>query len=122
MFVPIKLGTAWLYAGLPIYLIGLICYAMVFAGFVNVPVDKLVTKGIYRYSRNPMPLSMFVLLLGMGIVTASWIFLLLSVVFLVVPLLWLGVEENHLLKIYGDAYRDYTSRTPRWIGIPKAGK
>ena len=122
VFVPLELGTVWFYAGLPIYLIGLISYSMVFAGFVNVPIDKLVTRGIYRYSRNPMQLSMFVLLVGTGIATASWIFLLLSVLFMVIPLLWLTVEESHLLKIYGDAYLEYKNKTPRWIGIPKARK
>jgi len=28
-------------------------------------------------------------------------------------------EERFYLKKYGDAYREYMNRTPRWIGIPK---
>jgi protein-S-isoprenylcysteine O-methyltransferase Ste14 len=93
---------------------------MVFIGFATTPPDKLVTKGIYRYSRNPMQLSVFILLVGVGIATASWVSLLLSVVYMIVPLLWLEAEERHCLKFYGDAYREYMSRTPRWIGIPKS--
>ena len=120
IFVPLKLGTVWFYAGLTIYLLGLISYAMVFVGFATTPPDKLVTKGIYRYSRNPMQISVFLLLLGIGIAIASWVFLLLSVAYMIVPLLWLNAEEHHLLKLYGDAYREYTRRTPRWIGIPKS--
>ena len=120
IFVPLKLGTVWFYAGLPIYLLGLISYAMVFVGFATTPPDKLVTKGIYRYSRNPMHLSVILLLIGVGIATASWVFLLLSVAYMIVPLLWVDAEERHLLKLYGDAYREYTRRTPRWIGIPKS--
>lgn len=119
IFVPLKLGTAWFYAGLPIHLLGLIMYAMVFAGFATTPPDKLVTHGIYHYSRNPMQLSVFILLTGVGIASASWVFLLLSVVFLIIPLSWLGTEERHLLKLYGDTYRKYIYRTPRYIGIPK---
>ncbi len=119
IFVPLKLGTVWFYAGLPIYLLGLIPYAMVFVGFATTPPDKLVTKGIYRYSRNPMHLSVILLLIGVGIATASWVFLLLSVAYMIVPLLWVDAEERHLLKLYGDAYREYMNRTPRWIGIPK---
>ncbi len=119
IFVPLKLGTVWFYVGFPIYLLGLILYAMVFVGFATTPPDKLVTDGIYRYSRNPMQISVFLLLIGVGIATASWIFLLLAIAYKIVPLLWLNAEERHLLKIYGDVYREYTNRTPRWIGIPK---
>ena len=120
IFVPFKLGTAWFYAGLPVYLVGLIAYAMVWVGFATTPPDKLVTKGIYRYSRNPMQLSQVVIFLGVGIATASWVFLLLAVVYIVTPLLWVDAEERHCLKYYGDAYREYMKRTPRWIGIPKS--
>jgi len=28
-------------------------------------------------------------------------------------------EERFCLEKYGDAYREYMNRTPRWIGIPK---
>jgi protein-S-isoprenylcysteine O-methyltransferase Ste14 len=120
IFVPLKLGTAWFYAGLPIYLLGLIAYVMVWVGFATTPPDKLVTTGIYRYSRNPMQLSQVVIFLGVGIATASWVFLLLAVVYIVTPLLWVDAEERHCLKYYGDTYREYMKRTPRWIGIPKS--
>jgi protein-S-isoprenylcysteine O-methyltransferase Ste14 len=120
IFVPLQLGTPWFYAGLPIYLVGLISYVMVWVGFATTPPDKLVTKGIYRYSRNPMQLSQVVIFLGVGIATASWVFLLLAVIYMIAPLLWVAAEERHCLKYYGDAYREYIKRTPRWIGIPKS--
>jgi protein-S-isoprenylcysteine O-methyltransferase Ste14 len=120
IFVPLKLGTAWFYAGLPIYLLGLISYAMVWVGFATTPPDKLVTRGIYRYSRNPMQLSQVVIFLGVGIAAASWVFLLLAAVYIIAPLLWVDAEERHCLKYYGDAYREYMDKTPRWLGLPKS--
>ena len=121
IFVPFKLGTVWFYVGLPIYLLGLIPFAMVFMGFATTSPDKLITKGIYRYSRNPMYLSTIILFVGIGIATASWIFLLLPVVYMsVLPLRMVDAEERHCLKIYGNYYREYMNRTPRWIGIPKS--
>jgi protein-S-isoprenylcysteine O-methyltransferase Ste14 len=120
VFVPIKLGTIWFYAGLPVYLVGIVFYALVFVAFARTPAEKLVTGGIYRYSRNPMHLSIFLVIAGIGIATASWVFLLIAVVLLVMPLSWLKAEERHLLKFYGDSYRDYTNKTPRWLGIPKS--
>ena len=123
IFVPLKLGTAWFYAGLPVYLVGLISYAMVWVGFATTPPDKPVTSGIYRYSRNPMYLSTIILFVGVGIATASWVFLLLPVVYMITPLLgMMEAEERHCLKVYGDAYREYIDKTPRWLGLPKSGK
>jgi protein-S-isoprenylcysteine O-methyltransferase Ste14 len=123
IFVPLKLGTVWFYVGLPVYLIGLILYAMVWVGFATTSPDKPVTKGIYRYSRNPMQLSQVLIFVGVGIATASWVFLWLSLVYMITPLLWVDAEERHCLKVYGEAYREYMDRTPRWLGSPKsAGK
>jgi protein-S-isoprenylcysteine O-methyltransferase Ste14 len=34
----------------------------------------------------------------------------------------IGAEERFLLEKYGDVYREYLNRTPRWIGIPKSRK
>jgi len=34
----------------------------------------------------------------------------------------LEAEERFLLEKYGDAYKEYVSRTPKWIGIPRLGK
>jgi len=120
IFVPLKLGTAWFYVGLPVFLIGFIPYAMLAVNFVTTPLDKPVTTGIYRYSRHPMYLIMFLILLGAGIASASWIFLLLSVVDIILPTLFVKAEERYCLDKYGDAYSEYMKRTPRWIGIPKS--
>jgi protein-S-isoprenylcysteine O-methyltransferase Ste14 len=59
---------------------------------------------------------MFVLLLGLGIVTASWVLLLLFIVFVVGCVVFVNVEEQSCLDKYGDSYREYMNKTPRWIG------
>jgi protein-S-isoprenylcysteine O-methyltransferase Ste14 len=119
IFVPLKLGTVWFYVGLPVFLIGLIPYAMLTVNFMTTPLDKPVIRGIYRYSRHPMYLTMFLMLLGAGIASASWIFLLLSIVDIILPLLFVEAEERYCIEKYGDAYREYMTRTPRWIGLPR---
>ena len=120
IFVPLKLGTAWFYVGLPVFLVALIPYVIMTVNFVATPLDQPVTTGIYRYSRHPSYLLMFPVLLGTGIASASWIIILFSVISKILTSLFATAEERHCLEKYGDAYRDYINRTPRWIGIPKA--
>ncbi len=120
IFLPMKLGTAWFYVGLPITLTGLITVTIVLVNWAITPPNAPITKGLYRYSRHPMYVTMFVFLLGLGIVTASWVLLLLFIVFVVGCVVFVNVEEQSCLDKYGDAYRDYMNRTPRWIGVPKS--
>ncbi|MBA7624306.1 hypothetical protein ES703_31713 [subsurface metagenome] len=122
IFLPMKLGTAWFYVGLPITLIGLIALTIVLVNWATTPLGNQVSRGLYRYSRHPMYVTMFVFLLGLGIVSASWVLLLLFIVFVVGCVVFVNIEEQSCLDKYGDSYREYMNRTPRWIGIPKAGK
>jgi protein-S-isoprenylcysteine O-methyltransferase Ste14 len=121
IFLPLKLGTAWLYAGIPIYFIGLIMNLMVGINIATIPFDKVpITKGVYRFSRHPAYFGGFLVYLGIGIACASWVFLLLAVAWIVMWHITVPAEERSLLKKYGDAYHEYMDRTPRWIGIPKS--
>jgi len=121
VFLPLRLGTMWFYVGLPIALIGTVTYIMVIVSFVTTPIgEKPVTTGLYRYSRHPMYITQLVMLIGVGIASASWLFLLLTIVYAGLGLIYAGSEERMCLEKYGDAYREYMERTPRWIGLPKS--
>ena len=120
IFLPLKLGTAWFYAGLTVYLVGL---AMLLTSIVNIsttPLGQLFTKGMYRYSRHPMMFSESITFVGVSVASASWIFLLLSVVIIILQTSQVVAEERGCLETYGDEYKEYMNRTPRWIGIPKS--
>ena len=120
VFLPLKLGTAWFYAGLTVYLVGL---AMLLTSIVNIsttPLGQPFTKGMYRYSRHPMMFSESITFVGVSVASASWIFLLLSVVIIVLYTSQVVAEERGCLETYGDEYQEYMNRTPRWIGIPKS--
>ena len=93
-----------------------------FVSFGTTPLDRLVTKGTYRISRNPICLSGFLSNVGIGIACASWVFLLYAVVDITLMQISTGAEERYLLEKYGEVYREYMNRTPRWIGIPKSNK
>jgi protein-S-isoprenylcysteine O-methyltransferase Ste14 len=120
IFLPLKIGTAWLYAGLVIYVLALVMTVMVSINFAATPVDKPVTRGVYRISRHPVYISGFLLYVGIGIACASWVMLLLAVAWIVLWCIVVPAEERFLLEKYGDSYREYMNKTPRWIGIPKS--
>jgi protein-S-isoprenylcysteine O-methyltransferase Ste14 len=120
IFLPLKTGTVWFYTGLPICLVGLILYTITAVNFARTPVlNEPATRGLYRYSRHPMYITIFLMLVGAGIASASWIVILFAVISMVVWVPLSTSEEQFCFEQYGDAYREYVKRTPRWIGIPK---
>lgn len=120
IFLPLKLGTAWLYVGLIIIALGLVMQCMTTISVANTPLDKPVTKGPYRISRHPFYFTGFLTMFGMGIASASWVVLLCALLWIAFFYIVVPTEERFLLEEYGDAYREYMDRTPRWIGIPKS--
>lgn len=122
VFVPLKLGTGWFFAGLPVYVVGMIFVTMTILSFSTAPVDKPVTSGVFRISRNPMYFGWFLMYISMGIVCASWVFLVAAIALIGMNHLLIPAEERICLEMYGDTYREYMKKTAKWIGIPKSGK
>jgi protein-S-isoprenylcysteine O-methyltransferase Ste14 len=118
VFLPLKTGTAWLFAGLLIYAVSTVISVATLFNVAATPVDKPVTRGAYWFSRNPMYLSGFLLFVGVGLASVSWIVMLCGALWAILWQIVIPAEERFLLEKYGDSYRKYMSRTPRWIGIP----
>lgn len=78
----------------------------------------LVTRGIYRWSRNPQYVGCELIALGVALAGRSGAALVLAFGAAGVFAYWVGVEERALERRYGDAYRNYRARTPRWVGAP----
>jgi len=124
IFLPLKVGTIWLYGGIIICVLSLIISLIASINIASAHLDtRPITNGVYRISRHPLYFGGFLFYLGIGIACASWIFILCAVAWMVIWNIAIKSEEGFLLGKYGDAYREYMDRTPRWIGIPKsAGK
>jgi protein-S-isoprenylcysteine O-methyltransferase Ste14 len=122
IFLPLQIGTAWLYLGLLIFISALVMSLMTTISFATTPVDKPVTNGIYRISRHPIYFSGFLLYLSIAIACASWVIMICAVLWIIFFHIVVPSEESYLIDQYGDTYREYMNRTPRWIGIPKSAK
>jgi protein-S-isoprenylcysteine O-methyltransferase Ste14 len=122
IFLPIEVGTWWFYAGLLIYLLGIVIVLMSSLSFATAPVGEPLHKGVYAISRHPSYSGFFLAYAGIGIACASWIFLLCALVWIGSWQFGIAEEERMLLEKYGKAYRQYMDRTPRWIGLPQKSK
>jgi protein-S-isoprenylcysteine O-methyltransferase Ste14 len=119
VFLPLQLGTIWLYSGLVIYLFGIAFTIVAIRNFATSPKDKVITNGLYGFTRNPTYIGMILMQTGLGIACSSWLYILLTVVMILLFNANLSAEERYCLYRYGDDYQKYKNSTPRWIGIPK---
>ena len=120
IFLPLKIGTAWLYTGILVYILGMLVGIMAVISIANTPLGKPFTKGMYSYSRNPLSINAFLAFLGIGLASASWLYLLLLAILIVITYFMVAIEERSCIVKYSNAYHEYMNRTPRWIGIPKS--
>ena len=79
-------------------------------------VNKLVTSGIFKYSRNPMYLGMLMIVLSTSIFYLNIYSILTPLLFI----LWINKfqikrEEEFLIEKFGDEYLSYKKKTRRWI-------
>ena len=76
----------------------------------------LVTRGPYRFTRNPMYLGLTIAALGMAIWVGAWP-MLAAPVALFATANWAHIpfEEAKLRRQFGEAYDAYAGRVRRWI-------
>ena len=79
------------------------------------PSTALVVRGIYRRTRNPMYQAFGLFILGLAFALASdWMFLLLPFGALIIHFGVVRREERYLAAKFGDDYRTYCAKVPRY--------
>ncbi len=77
---------------------------------------KLVTNGIYRFTRNPMYLSMLIMLLAWGLWLCNAFNTLLAAGFVsYMNRFQIKPEENALAQLFGKEYQIYCKNVRRWF-------
>jgi protein-S-isoprenylcysteine O-methyltransferase Ste14 len=80
------------------------------------PTKKLVVVGLYGFVRNPMILSILIILLGEAVAFASDAIFILAVAFFIINTLYFRFsEEPGLEKRFGEEYLEYKRNVPRWM-------
>ncbi|WP_240432781.1 methyltransferase family protein [Vibrio halioticoli] len=78
--------------------------------------QNLVTHGVYRYSRNPMYLSLAILLVAWASLLASWTGIFGCLIFVMyITQFQIKPEERALMHKFPQSYTAYLKRVRRWL-------
>jgi protein-S-isoprenylcysteine O-methyltransferase Ste14 len=82
---------------------------------MDVPPERIISLGPYRFTRNPMYLGHLIFLLGLAVTLRSWV----ALIILAVRAVWFHrrvlQDEERLRAIFGTGYAAYQARVKRWI-------
>ena len=82
----------------------------------TLPAKAIVTSGPFRFSRNPLYVSLTLLYLGLTLAFNSWWGLVALVPILVTMHRGVVLREEHYLENkFGDSYRQYRSNVRRYL-------
>ena len=77
---------------------------------------KLVTEGLFRYSRNPIYLGFTIALIGVSVYLGNWLSFIGVLIFWLVANFWyIPFEEKQMLMQFGKEYQSYKAKVSRWI-------
>ena len=86
---------------------------------MSVPPERIVTSGIYAYTRNPMYLGHLIFLAGLALATRSP----LAAALFAGHIPWFNArareDEEVLSARFGRPYERYRRRVPRWLPRPR---
>ena len=125
-FVPIGhwLHFPWRYIGIIIIVLGFYLFlgsGMFFQKLGTNPrpgtrATLIVTKGPFKYTRNPMYLGLIIMLIGTSILLGTFSpLIVIPTLFLILHTQFVLREEKWMAEWFGEPYLEYKKKTPRWL-------
>jgi len=99
----------------PIMLLGMVGLGENFRIILPRKKTDLVTNGIYHYVRNPLVLSIYILMLGLFLIIPNLLMLAIFICSIFQYEAKIREEENYLLRIHKDAYEKYKRNTGKYF-------
>lgn len=110
------LGVGMCGAGLLLFLAGLVSFGRSFrVGIDTEHPDKLITSGVFAYTRNPIYLAFAFVLTGQFLIFPNWILLAYTVTGFWLFHRQVLREEVFLRQHYGDEFTEYSRRVRRYL-------
>ena len=80
------------------------------------PPKKLVTSGLYKFTRNPMYVGVIFVLVGEALLSESALLLSYAGLIFLIFHIWIIItEEPYLRYKFGESYKRYCESVPRWL-------
>ncbi len=82
---------------------------------IDTPPERLLTSGLYAFSRNPMYLGHIIFLIGLTLTMNSLFAGLITVASMVWFYYRVLQDERRLIGLFGQPYLDYMAAVKRWV-------
>jgi protein-S-isoprenylcysteine O-methyltransferase Ste14 len=115
IFTPLKINSSIFIVGLILYATGLAGLVVAMLNFKDTPLDQPVTKGVYKISRHPQSVAIFVFILGICVAIGSWVALFMLMMSKILQHFSILAEEEVCLQRYGESYRTFMEKVPRYF-------
>jgi protein-S-isoprenylcysteine O-methyltransferase Ste14 len=111
------IGIALIICGTALVLLGFLALRATFqpGGFAPRSQDHLVTRGIYSLVKNPLNAGVLYVALGLALAVQSLFVFALFIIYLVLVLGVVSIEENQLSEAFGEQYRAYSQKVRRLV-------
>jgi protein-S-isoprenylcysteine O-methyltransferase Ste14 len=101
--------------GFTFFTIGCIFILISYLNYFTTPLGKLITKGMYRISRNPIYVFSSITLVGIAILSESFLFGLLLLLYLMIQHPVIKEEERFCEENFGKEYQKYKKGTRQYL-------
>jgi len=119
--VAVPAWLRWFGVGLGVVCLGLIYWVFSSLGTGITPTvatrreHRMVTTGPYRWVRHPFYTVTTTFFLALAMLAGNWFIAVLTVLAFILLAIRTSNEEAHLIAKFGDQYRQYMSRTGRFL-------
>ncbi len=110
-----KVGSIEFIIGIILIVIGIVGFLVALNTFKNSPFNKPITSGLYKISRNPQLVMMYIVSIGNCLAIGSWTALIIFVLSIIAGHFRILGEEERLTEQYGESYLEYKKKIPRYF-------
>ncbi len=115
IFSPLNIGSIEFIIGTVLVITGTIGFLIALTNFKNAPLNKPITCGLYKISRNPQLFMMYLTSLGNCLAIGSWAALIIFSLSILTGHFRILGEEKRLTEQYGESYLKYKEKVPRYF-------
>lgn len=115
LLTPLNINSGVFIVGLFLYTIGITGLVVAMLNFKDTPPDQPVTQGIYKISRHPQIVALFIIFLGICVAIGSWLALFALILSKLLQHFGILAEEEICLGQYGESYLNYMKQIPRYF-------